>query len=161
MPTYSKCSTDQRISVVWMSQFELRRVKRCIKRGAKRRQLRWRYNKQRYVLEENGLFCDPQIVKNVLKEEYLLTKTSSGWFLNKFSRFKYVYIRKIRYGWQFLGKFRPVNIHLYERVGITILFFLSNQKFSLCHGINCGWNISSNIPAAITSRDHYLPWLLL
>ena len=39
-----------------MSQFDLRRVKRCITHGAKRRQLRCRYNKQRNVLVDLATF---------------------------------------------------------------------------------------------------------
>ena len=35
-------------------------------------------------------------------------------------------------------KFRPVKIDLYVIVGINMFIFLSNQKSSLCHGINCG-----------------------
>ena len=31
-----------------------------------------------------------------------------------------------------------MKIDLYERVGINMFFFLSNQKSSLCHGIDCG-----------------------
>ena len=64
--------------------------------------------------------------------------TISGWFLCTYSRFKYVYFLKIRYGWQYLGKFRPVKIDPYVIVGINMFIFLSNQKYSLCHGINYG-----------------------
>ena len=31
-----------------------------------------------------------------------------------------------------------MKIDLYVIVGINMFFLLSNQKYSLCHGINCG-----------------------
>ena len=120
-----------------MSQFDVRRVRRCSKHGAKRRQVRWRYHKQRHVSVENGLFCDPQIVEIVIKDGSRLTKTSSRWFLYIYSRFKYVLFSLNSIRLTISGLTPNCENRSVCNCRDTYFRLLSNQKPSLCHGINC------------------------